>query len=720
MSFSLDDCGWVVKTALPSSLVYYLIKFFHNDTTYVVLNKLSNIELFRVDKNSKELLPELSVAVLGPVEHLHYLGDCKILIINRKAQFSILKFLENEDMKDKMHTEKSTEAYFEKVKVLVRGNLEDEAIRPIARGSILSVDPLFRFFVYLGSQGILRMVPIYSRGKDLFLGQIHNLRMFEMNILDVKLSFHSNLSDVVVLTVLFQEGVSLFKIRYYHIDWSSPTVFSDRHMTPQDAFEIPFQLPQKLLVNSFTNEIILFAIDAICVYPRRASIKTVFTEYSGMCLAGPETIICTDFTGKLYNISMNGDGIQITVLGKLPPVTNMIYFEEGTVFCGGAQGFDNLVITLSRECNSKGDYIANIIPIGSCSEINNIMDGFERGGVVTAISSSQEPFPSFGKIALIRDGYACKLNNAIELDTGGAQMSKIFHVTINFNQYLVVGDPFGTRVVLDLERGYQPAQQVESGTLELIKGARGLRITSRGVLYSFSEKSIFIISPKMELVYKAKNGNLIKNFDVYEDICVIHSSQDAVIGPVGWGWRHTIPMTELGEIASFTISRCHGNLILAIINWSNTLKIYSITEANLNQILEMKIEKIVAPRDISLLCGESSGEIFILIGDCKGIIHVYNILTGQLSEINSGFRGPIKFESFLDRIVLMGEKPGILSYLHGTIILTPLNLPLINAFVETGMGGFSAITCGNVLICGSIDIENLSGKQLTKVRQQIL
>ena len=720
MTFSHDDSGWVIRNALPTSLVYSSIKFVHNSTTFLVLNKLNYIELLRVDRDTKELLPELSVSVLGPVEHLHYIGDCKILLINRKAQYTILKFIKGDDaIEDKMdidvESKEQSSAGFEKVRVLVRGSLEDESIRPIERGSLVAVDPLFRFFVWVGSQGVLRLVPLYLRGRELFFGQIHNLRLHELNVLDMAISLHSSLSDVIILTLLYQDSLTAYNLRNYHIDWASPAVFSDRHMTAEEIISVPYKTPQRLLVNSFTNEIFLFARDAVCVYPRQSSVKTAFIDYSGMCVASSDTVLCADLTGKLYSLSLTNENFRITTLGKIQSTTNMIYFEEGTVFCGGAPGFDNFIVSLSKEPSPKGDYISKISFFGNNSEVSSFIDGFGRGEIIAAIGSSEEPFTPMGKLSLIREGYACKLSDAVELDTGGAQLSKIFHVTISNNQYLVVGDPFGTRIVLDLENGYQPAQGVESGTLELIKGARGLRITSRGVLYSFSEKSVFIIAPKMELVYKAVNGNLIKNFDVYEDICVLHATRDLTIGPVGWAWRHTIQIAEVGEIAAFTISRCHGTLILAIVDWKNTLRIFSVTEANLAQHLNVKVEGLVAPRDVALLCGEVKDEVFVVVGDCRGIIHVYNTLLEQFSVIECGFRGPVKFEPFLDRIVLLGERPGIFSCSHGTVVLTPLNLPMINAFVDTGMGGFSAITLGSVLISGFIEIENPSGKHLTKV-----
>lgn len=310
------------------------------------------------------------------------------------------------------------------------------------------------------------------------------------------------------------------------------------------------------------------------------------------------------------------------------------------------------------------------------------------------------------------------MTDAVELETGGAPLTKLLHVTMDSTLYFVVGDATGKRVVLDYQKGFQPAQQLETSSLELLRGARGLRMSNRGEFYSFSERSVFLISPRMELVYKAPaSGNPIKNVDVFEDVCVVHSQNELAVGPVGWAWKHTITLKDGGEIAALTLGRCGDDEYgLAVVDWRNVLWVYAFGPTRLEKRLEVHLEGCVAPRDVCILAGEH-----VLVGDARGQIFIQSLLLpNATTTCSAGFAGTIKFEPFLDRVVILGEKPGVVSVAHGAVVLKPLNLPPLAAFVDMGMGAFAAITSGsNVLINGMIEIENPYGKQITKVSSVI-
>ena len=698
--------GWLLKTILPAAQLKSSLEFRMNGQSILLLNYGSRLELFtslyNAGNKTVSIEPQLSIPLPGPIEHMRWLGENRVLVINTKSQFQVLALSP------------------QGISVLLRGTLEDGVRRPMKRGSLVCIDPLCRFFIYTSAQGIMRFVPLVYRGADVYLGSVHNVRLNELNVVDMALTWHPQYSEMVILHVLYQEGASQYALSRYWIDWSSPVVFvPDRHIMPQHRKAvISMRDAQKIVVMPNFMDILVFAADGVSFFTpddKCLSVRTALINYTAFKPISERLVVCGDVDGRLFLLQrIDETAIRLQLLGQAEPCVCLEYLGEAMVWCGGASGFGSNVVNFTAEPNARGEYLKAMYPWGS--ESCQLVDAcVQANDSLLAVSTSRAPYPPSSSVWMVKDGYGCSLTDAVELETGGAQVTKLFHVTMDNGRFFVVGDSAGTRVVLDYQQGCQPASQVETSSLELLKGARGLRKSNRGEFYSFSERSVFLVAPRMELVYKATSpGNPIKNVDVYEDVCVVHGQNDLVVGPFGWAWRHVLPIKE--EIATLALGRSGDGYVLAVVDWDRTLRVYAFDSVRIEVRLERKMKECIAPRDVCLLGGE-----FVLVGDARGQVFAYNYRHQQNGAHDEGTMikigtGAIKFEPFLDRVVIVGGRPSVVSVVHGGVQVTPLNLPPLSACVDMGMGGFAAVTTGsNVLISGSIDVDNPFGKQVTKV-----
>lgn len=225
----------------------------HLDLYHIDPTKTGNAASTEDDAGNILTLVE-SAGICGPVAHLELLDTDCIVCVNRKAQFTVIVV----DVDSTFGPSSSAQGP-SRMRAIMRGTLEDNVVRPLARGSLLAVDPAKRFFVYVGCQGILRLVPILrhaktdsslpTRNKTINFGHIRNVRLMELNVLSIAFFDQTPptdaqeiarlvgfptvpTKDVAYLAVLYEESQDSSRVRTYRIDWSSPTTFSDtRHFT---------------------------------------------------------------------------------------------------------------------------------------------------------------------------------------------------------------------------------------------------------------------------------------------------------------------------------------------------------------------------------------------------------------------------------------------------------------------------------------------------------
>ncbi|KAL9676917.1 hypothetical protein QQ045_005139 [Rhodiola kirilowii] len=424
--------NYVVTAHKPTNVTHSCVgNFTGPQELNLIIAKCTRIEIHLLTPQG--LQPMLDVPIYGRIATLELFrprGETHdfLFIATEKYKFCVLQW-------DAVSSEVITRAM---------GDVSDRIGRPTDNGQIGIIDPDCRLIGLHQYDGLFKVIPFDNKGQ---LKEAFNIRLEELQVLDVKFLFGCSKPTIVVL---YQDNKDARHLKTYEVvlkdkdfvegPWSQNNLDNGAEM----LIPVPSPLCGVLIIG---EETIVYS--SATIY-KVIAIKPSITKAYGRIDPDGSRYLLGDHTGLLHLLVVTHDkdkvtGLKLELLGETSIPSSISYLDNGYVYVGSSFG-DSQLIKLNLHPDSKGSFVevleryVNLGPIVDFCVVDLERQG--QGQIVTCSGAFKD-----GSLRVVRNGIGINEQASVELQGIKGMWSLRSSTDDTFDTFLVVSFISETRVL---------------------------------------------------------------------------------------------------------------------------------------------------------------------------------------------------------------------------------------------------------------------------------
>ncbi|GAB2241606.1 hypothetical protein Droror1_Dr00018381 [Drosera rotundifolia] len=683
--------NYVVTAHKPTNVTHSCVgNFTSPQELNLIIAKCTRIEIHMLTPQG--LQPMLDVPLYGRIATLELFrphGEVQdfLFIATERYKFCVLQW-------DPETSELVTRAM---------GDVSDRIGRPTDNGQIGIIDPDCRLIGLHLYDGLFKVIPFDNKGQ---LKEAFNIRLEELQVLDIKFLYGCSRSTIVVL---YQDNKEARHVKTYEVSLKDKDFvegpWSQNNLDNGADLLIPVPPPICGVIIVGEETIVYCSATAFKAIPIRPSITRAY----GRVDADGSRYLLGDHAGLLHLLVITHEkekvtGLKIELLGETSIASSISYLDNAFVYVGSSYG-DSQLIKLNLQPDSKGSYVevleryVNLGPIVDFCVVDLERQG--QGQVVTCSGAFKD-----GTLRIVRNGIGINEQASVELQGIKGMWSLRSSTDDVYDTFLVVSFISETRILaMNLEDELEETEiegfdsQVQTMFCQSAVHNQLVQVTSSSVrlVSSVSRELRNQVESPTKILLATGGGHL-----VYLEVGdgVLNEAKHAQL-------EYEISCLDLNPIGENPIY----SQLAAVGMWTDiSVRIFSLPDLNL--ITKEQLGGEIIPRSVLLCTFEGISYLLCALGDGHLLNFILNMSSGELTDRKKVSLGtqPITLRTFSSKnathVFAASDRPTVIYSSNKKLLYSNVNLKEVSHMCPFNSAAFPdslAIAKEGELTIGTID-----------------